>query len=93
MKDSAIRSCGKHERRRGWLIPCVVSVYEVSEADGLIHIAMEFVEGETLHAWQSKEPITGGNSVDVHPSRSGFSTSRAIIYRVRDIAGKFSVAG
>ena len=34
--------------------PCVVSVYEVSEADGLIHIAMEFVEGETLHAWQSK---------------------------------------
>ncbi len=34
--------------------PNVVSIYEVNEADGLIHIAMEYVEGETLLKWQAK---------------------------------------
>lgn len=34
--------------------PNVVSVYEVNDTDGLIHIAMEYIDGETLHAWQSK---------------------------------------
>lgn len=34
--------------------PNVVSVYEVNDADGLIHIAMEYIDGETLHSWQSK---------------------------------------
>jgi tetratricopeptide (TPR) repeat protein len=35
--------------------PNVVSVYEVGEDDGELFIAMEYVEGSTLAAWQSSE--------------------------------------
>lgn len=34
--------------------PNVVAIYEVNEADGLIHIAMEYIDGETLLKWQAK---------------------------------------
>jgi len=35
--------------------PNVISIYEVNEADGQIHIAMEYVEGQTLRQWQRQE--------------------------------------
>lgn len=34
--------------------PNVISVYDVGEADGHIYIAMEYVDGETLAAWQAR---------------------------------------
>jgi hypothetical protein len=34
--------------------PNVISVYEVGESDGHIYIAMEYVEGESLDAWQAQ---------------------------------------
>ncbi|HRI49207.1 MAG TPA: serine/threonine-protein kinase [Pseudomonadota bacterium] len=36
--------------------PNVVSVYEVGEADGQVFIAMEFIDGATLTAWQASGP-------------------------------------
>ncbi|MDC0723425.1 WD40 repeat domain-containing serine/threonine-protein kinase [Nannocystis bainbridge] len=36
--------------------PHVVQVYEVGEARGHVYVAMEFVQGETLRAWQEREP-------------------------------------
>ncbi|MFY0533057.1 serine/threonine-protein kinase [Nannocystis pusilla] len=36
--------------------PNVVQVYEVGEARGHVYIAMEFVQGETLRAWQQRAP-------------------------------------
>jgi len=38
--------------------PNVVTVYEVGEQDGKPFIAMEFVEGSTLRAWQQLRPRT-----------------------------------
>ncbi|MCY1061821.1 protein kinase [Nannocystis sp. SCPEA4] len=35
--------------------PNVVQVYEVGEARGQVYIAMEFVQGETLRAWQERQ--------------------------------------
>ena len=34
--------------------PNVVAIYDVNEADGQIHIAMEYVEGQTLLEWQER---------------------------------------
>jgi serine/threonine protein kinase len=34
--------------------PNVISIYEVGEADGLIYIAMEYVDGGTLLQWQRR---------------------------------------
>lgn len=36
--------------------PNVISVYEVGESGEHIYIAMEYVDGETLQAWQSRSP-------------------------------------
>ncbi len=36
--------------------PRVVSVYDVGEAEGQVYLAMEFVDGMTLRKWQSQEP-------------------------------------
>lgn len=36
--------------------PNVVMVFEVGESDGVVFIAMEHVEGETLRAWQRERP-------------------------------------
>ncbi len=38
--------------------PNVISIYDVSETDGQIHIAMEYVEGETLLKWQKQSQRT-----------------------------------
>lgn len=38
--------------------PNVISVFEVGESDQLVYIAMEYVDGETLLAWQER----GGHS-------------------------------
>ncbi len=38
--------------------PNVIAVYEVGESAEHIFIAMEYVDGETLHAWQSRGPHT-----------------------------------
>jgi len=34
--------------------PNVVAIYDVNESDGQIHIAMEYVEGQTLLEWQDQ---------------------------------------
>ena len=36
--------------------PNVVHVYEVGEYQGQVYLAMEFVQGETLRAWQTRTP-------------------------------------
>lgn len=36
----------------------VVAVYDVGEADGQVYLAMEFINGKTLRAWQSAEART-----------------------------------
>ena len=36
--------------------PNVVQVYEVGEHEGQVYVAMEFVQGQTLRAWQSRAP-------------------------------------
>ncbi len=37
--------------------PNVISIYDVNETEGQIHIAMEYVEGETLLKWQKQSQL------------------------------------
>jgi tetratricopeptide (TPR) repeat protein len=45
--------------------PNIVVVYDIGEHDGLSYIAMEFVEGETLHSMLSRGPLSPQVATDL----------------------------
>jgi serine/threonine protein kinase/Tol biopolymer transport system component len=57
----------KHEARAASAIshPNVASVYEISEAQGMLFIAMEFVDGPTLRDRLTQENLTAVEAVDL----------------------------
>lgn len=46
--------------------PCVVTVYEVGEADGHIYISMEYIEGTTLSDWCSESARSWRQVLDMY---------------------------
>ena len=46
--------------------PNVISVFEVGESDQLVYIAMEYVDGETLLAWQERGGHSWQETLDMH---------------------------
>lgn len=46
--------------------PCVVTVYEVGEADGHIYISMEYIEGTTLSDWCAEAPRSWRQVLDMY---------------------------
>ncbi len=46
--------------------PNVVQVYEVGEYQGQVYLAMEFVQGQTLRAWQAQRPRSWAATVAMY---------------------------
>lgn len=46
--------------------PNVVEIYDVGEAEGILFVAMELVEGQTLTAWQRAQPRSWTEIVDAY---------------------------
>jgi YVTN family beta-propeller protein len=64
--------------------PCVVPIYEAGEADGLLFIAMRYVEGSDLKELLREGPLTAARAVAVSAQVAGaldFAHERGLVHR------------
>lgn len=59
--------------------PNVTAVYEVGESDNYVYLAMEYVEGETLSAWQARGDHSWREILDMYlHAGAGLSAAHAV---------------
>ena len=68
--DPERRSRFKNEARAASALrsPHIATIYDIGEEDGVVYLAMEYVEGETLAARVARGPLVPLDGLDIAPT-------------------------
>jgi len=68
-----------------WNHPNIVTIYDAGEQDGIFYIAMEFIEGTTLHELMAEKRVLAADEViQLAPAdlpRADYAHSNGIVHR------------